>query len=142
MIDSFRNDYFFLSNFYNADVEFDGIVYQNSEAAYQAQKTLDLNERKKFAYMNPSEAKKAGRHVKLRPDWESVKYDYMLAICRAKFNQNKNLADKLIETGDQELIEGNDWNDRIWGKVNGEGQNLLGKILMQVRSEINKERNN
>lgn len=136
MIDSFRNKYFFLSNFYNADVEFDGIVYQNNEAAFQAQKTLDLNERKKFAYMNPSEAKKAGRHVKLRPDWESVKYDYMLAICRAKFNQNKNLTDELIATGDQELIEGNDWNDRIWGKVNGEGQNLLGKILMQIRSEI------
>lgn len=136
MITSFKGRYFFLSNFYSSDVAYDGIIYKNNEAAFQAQKTLDLNERKTFAYMNPSEAKRAGRHVKLRPDWETVKYDYMLAICRAKFSQNPGLATQLLNTGDKELIEGNDWGDKTWGQVNGEGQNLLGKILMQVRDEI------
>ncbi|MBO5435308.1 NADAR family protein [bacterium] len=139
MINNFRGKFFFLSNFYSADVKYDGLLYKNNEAAFQAQKTLDLRERKTFAYMSPSEAKKAGRHVKLRPDWETVKYDYMLDICRAKFAQNPALAEQLIATGDEELIEGNDWGDKTWGMVNGEGQNLLGKILMQVRDELRKD---
>lgn len=136
MINSFRNEYFFLSNFYEAPVIFDGIRYKNNEAAFQAQKCLDINERKKFSELDPSAAKKLGRRVKLRPDWEDVKVDLMRKIVFAKFTQNPDLTVDLLNTKDEELVEGNNWGDRIWGQVNGEGQNLLGKILMEVRSNL------
>ena len=136
MIDAFVGDYYFLSNFYETTVTFDGITYQNNEAAFQAQKTLLPEERKQFAFLNPQAAKRAGRHLKLREDWETVKFDLMYEICKAKFTQHPELAEKLLATGEEELIEGNDWGDRIWGAVNGQGQNNLGKILMRIRGEL------
>ena len=60
----------------------------------------------------------------------------MKKILYSKFAQNPYLAYGLLATGNEELIEGNTWGDKIWGQVNGEGQNLLGKILMEVREEI------
>ncbi len=140
IINDFRNEYFFLSNFYMAPVTFEGITYTNSEAAFQAQKCIDAEDRKAFSIMSPSEAKRAGRHVKLRPDWETIKVDIMTKIVELKFTQNVNLGLKLLETQDNYLEEGNTWGDRIWGTVNGNGQNLLGKILMQTRTKLkNKE---
>lgn len=136
MITSFKDKYFFLSNFYEVPVIFDGIKYQNNEAAFQAQKCIDPKERSKFSELNPSEAKKLGRKIELRSDWEDVKVDIMRKIVFAKFTQNPDLTLELLNTKDEELVEGNNWNDKIWGKVNGEGQNLLGKILMEVREEI------
>lgn len=136
MINSFRGDYFFLSNFYEAPVIFEGIRYNNNEAAFQAQKCINIEDRKAFSIMNPSEAKKAGRKVKLRSDWEEVKVDLMYKIVRAKFLQNPQLGLKLFETKNEHLEEGNDWGDKIWGTVNGEGQNLLGKILMNIRDDM------
>ncbi len=136
MIDSFRGEYYFLSNFYEAPVLYDGITYQNNEAAFQAQKTLDMEKRKEFASLSPNLAKRAGRRVLLRTDWEQVKYTVMYEVCRAKFTQNPALGQQLLATGDEELIEGNNWGDRIWGQVNGKGQNHLGKILMRVRDEL------
>lgn len=132
-INSFRGEYYFLSNFYPAPVCYAGIRYQNNEAAYQAQKVLDEHERRQFTNLNPSQAKAKGLKVKLRPDWESVKEQAMRDIVLAKFTQNKNLRTKLITTGDVYLEEGNDWGDTTWGTVNGEGENRLGKILMDVR---------
>ena len=136
MIDTFRGDYFFLSTFYVAPVIFVGIRYCNNEAAFQAQKCINAEDRKAFSTMNPSEAKKAGRKVILRSDWEIVKVDLMYKIVKAKFAQNIDLALKLAATNNEELVEGNTWGDKIWGKVNGEGQNLLGKILMDIRDNI------
>ena len=136
MIDSFRGPTFFLSNYYEAPVIFEGIRYGSSEAAFQAQKRANYEDRKAFANMTPDESKKAGRSGELRPDWEDVKVDLMKQIVYHKFMQNPALAVRLLETGDEELVEGNTWGDRIWGKVDGEGQNLLGKILMEVREEI------
>lgn len=60
----------------------------------------------------------------------------MYEIVKAKFLQNKEIKEKLLLTGNEELIEGNTWGDRIWGTVNGVGENRLGKILMQVREEL------
>ncbi|MDE7478548.1 MAG: NADAR family protein, partial [Lachnospiraceae bacterium] len=74
--------------------------------------------------------------VKLRHDWEKVKFDIMYEICKAKFSQNEELREKLIATGKVRLEEGNTWGDKIWGTVNGKGQNNLGKILMRVREEL------
>lgn len=135
-IDSFRDDYFFLSNFYLCKVTIGGITYGSAEAAFQAQKVLDNEEKKKFVDITPLQAKRLGKKVKLREDWEEVKVDIMTYVVRAKFTQNHTLADKLIETGDAELIEGNNWRDYFWGMCNGKGKNNLGKILMKVREEL------
>lgn len=136
MITSFRNKYFFLSNFYEAPIIFDNVRYRNNEAAFQAQKCIDPEDRKKFSELDPATAKKMGRKIKLRSDWEDVKVSLMRKIVFAKFTQHPNLTVELLNTKDEELVEGNNWGDKVWGQVNGEGQNLLGKILMEVRDEI------
>lgn len=136
VIDNFRGRYFFLSNFFEAPVTIEGLTFQNNEAAFQAYKLADVKKRVAFVGLDPSSAKRKGRHVQLRYDWETIKYDAMYNCVKAKFEQNHDLAEKLIATGDAELIEGNTWGDRVWGKVNGVGQNHLGKILMRVRQEM------
>lgn len=138
MIDRFSGRYFFLSNFYSIPVEYEGLVYENNEAAFQAQK--DPSRRLEFTSLNPSEAKRLGRRVTLRKDWEDVKVETMKNIVREKFNQNPDLQEKLLATGDEMLIEGNTWNDCCWGVCNGVGKNLLGKILMDVRKELKTKR--
>lgn len=132
------------SNFYPCKVEFDGIVYQNSEAAWQAQKTLAKHKRMEFAQMTASNAKRAGRRVTLREDWEEVKYNLMVEVLRAKFTQNEELGKVLKSTGDATIVENTTgWHDNLWGSCSCPrcdgitGQNLLGKALMQVRDELN-----
>lgn len=134
MISSFRDEYFFLSNFYPVEIKLDGIVYPNAETAFQAQKTLDVEERRKFSMLkNPVQAKRLGRKVKLRDDLEEVKLDIMTEVVSQKFLQHPHLIEMLLQTGDEELIEGNKWGDRFWGVCKGKGQNNLGKILMKIR---------
>lgn len=136
MIGEFKGEFYFLSNFYESDVTYGGITYRNNEAAFQAQKTTNKFIRMKFHQLNPSDAKKLGRQVQLREDWEQIKDQVMYEICKAKFEQNPDLRAKLLETGDEILVEGNTWGDRIWGAVYGVGENRLGRILMRVRSEL------
>lgn len=136
MIDNFRDAYAFLSNFYDVPVEYNGLCFCNSEAAFQAQKTVDETERVQFANLDASNAKRLGRIISLRDDWERVKIQVMYEVCYAKFIQNPRLAKWLIETGDEILVEGNTWNDKFWGVCNGEGANNLGKILMAIRTEL------
>lgn len=137
MIDSFRGEYRFLSNFYPAPVLFEGILYPTAEHAFQAVKSLSDTERRRIRNLpKPVDAKAAGRRLELRPDWELNKYDLMVRILRAKFLRTPELRHKLLATAPKELVEGNTWGDRIWGQVRGEGQNLLGKALMEVRDEL------
>ena len=140
-IQSFRGEYEFLSNFYPAEVSYNGLTFQNNEAAFQAQKTLDPAEKAQFTTMQPADAKRKGRIVHLRADWERVKNGIMEEIVRAKFTQNPDLKKKLLATEDILLIEGNTWNDRYWGVDirSGNGQNHLGRILMKVRSELRED---
>lgn len=135
-ITSFKGEYFFLSNFYEAPITYNGLTFKNGEAAFQAQKCVSDEERAEFTTMNPSAAKKHGRSVQLRKDWEAVKIHEMYGIVRAKFDQNPDLKEKLLATGDAYLEEGNTWGDRIWGMVNGIGANNLGRLLMSVRNEL------
>ena len=137
-IDCFREEYFFLSNFYPAKLIFDGVTYLSSEAAYQAQKAADPQERAAFAELSPDEAKSRGRSIPLRPDWDDVKLDVMREIVYAKFTQNPHLARWLTDTGEKPLIEGNTWGDVFWGvDLNtGEGENHLGKILSALREDF------
>ena len=136
MIDRFSRQYAFLSNYYECSVVYDGFCYASSEAAFQAQKTLDPEQRKAFTLLAASEAKRKGKKLNLRPDWEGIKYDIMYEVCKAKFTQHPDLAQKLLDTGNEMLVEGNNWGDKIWGQVKGEGKNLLGQILMRIRDEL------
>lgn len=136
-IDKFEGEFAFLSNFYEAEVEYEGIKYPTNEHAFQAAKSLNPARRLEIAMLDtPGKAKRAGRNLLLRHDWEQVKYDIMLDIVFAKFYQHPELATKLLATGDAELIEGNWWNDTTWGVCNGVGSNWLGRILMMVRARL------
>ncbi len=137
MIDSFQGANRFLSNFWPATVVFEGATYPSSENAYQAAKTTDLFVREMFQkVITPGQAKRIGREVPLRSDWDKVKRQVMLDIVRDKFTRSLSLKTKLVLTGDHELIEGNHWNDTYWGVCRGNGTNHLGRILMEVRREI------
>lgn len=85
-ISEFRGEYYFLSNFYSAPVTYNGMCFENNEAAFQAAKCPERMT--EFCRLNPSEAKRLGRRVKLRGDWEAVKDTVMYEICKAKFSQN------------------------------------------------------
>ena len=138
-IKNFRNQYYFLSNFSLSLVYFEGNWYKSVESAFQAAKTLDPETREDFSRYDSSTAKRKGRLLKLRSDWNDVKKDIMLTLIREKFKKNPKLKLKLLETGSKQLIEGNTWGDIYWGMCKGVGENNLGKIVMQVRSEIQKE---
>lgn len=137
MINKFEGKYHFLSNFFIKPITYNGLKFTNVEAAFQSQKTLDLNEQAAFQEMNPSQAKSAGRRIiNLRPDWTTTERDrVMTELCRIKFS-NPEMKTLLLQTGNEELVEGNDWGDIYWGIYNGIGFNKLGKILMQIREEI------
>ena len=143
-IDCFDKEYAFLSNFYDAPVYISGFKFKNSEAAFQAMKTTDLNQRAKFCDLPPNKAKRLGRQITLRPDWEEIKDEIMYQVVFAKFSQNIDLRLKLIATGECELIEGNYWHDNTWGDcscdkcANIVGENRLGRILMRVREDVKK----
>lgn len=135
LINSFTGEYFFLSNYYECEVMIAPYgTFQSSEAAYQAMKCPErANE---FFKLSPDKAKKLGKKVPLRADWEQVKDAVMTKVLCAKFSQHKDLMEKLVCTGDALLIEGNTWGDKYWGQVDGEGENKLGKTLMTLREVI------
>lgn len=135
-IDSFRGEYRFLSNFYDSKIDYQGLTYLNAEAAFQSMKSEGKHLRKHFTNLNPSEAKRCGRGLALRKDWEEVKTKIMYEVVKAKFTQNEDLKEKLLATGTAKLEEGNTWGDRIWGTVDGKGENRLGHILMKIRAEL------
>lgn len=146
-IDLFRGDFYYLSNFSNYPITYEGITYKNNEAAFQAAKlatnqTIDPKTkftRKDFTDMTGKEAKEAGKRVALRSDWENIKLQVMKDICKAKFTQNQSLKEKLLQTGHTPLVENNSWGDNFWGVNNKNGENHLGKILMEIRTELNEE---
>lgn len=138
MINKFDGQFAFLSNFFpSLVVGEDKIIYPSVEHYFQAQKTEDLKMRQLIAEAkSPGAAKRMGRRVTLRPDWEEIKDKVMLYGIRQKF-RNPELAALLLATGNEVLVEGNYWGDTYWGvDVNKGGENHLGKILMQVRIEL------
>jgi len=136
VIGPFSGEFDWLSNFFPCKLEFEGLTFDNSEAAFQAAKCLNPIERTKFVGLAAGKSKRLGKKVELRPDWNDIRIDVMREVLRAKFNQNPELREKLIATGDAELIEGNNWRDFYWGVCNGKGQNHLGKLLMEVSAEL------
>lgn len=139
MITAFKGKYDFLSNFCAAPVYLDNFLYPTVEHAFQASKTLIVEQRTNIAMCkSPVSAKHLGKKVTLRHDWEMIKLHIMLDLLRQKFQEPKMKA-ALLATGQEELIEGNWWNDTFWGVCKGVGQNHLGKLLMKVRSELENE---
>lgn len=137
IIDKFDGEYSFLSNFYNSTIIIGGINYPTVEHAFQAQKTFSNKERLVIANSTtPGIAKRRGRQVTLRKDWEQVKDSVMEFCLRKKFTGHLDLQKKLLETGDAILIEGNTWGDTYWGMCAGVGKNKLGQLLMKIREEI------
>lgn len=139
MIGQFSGRNVFLSNFYRFPISWKGIVLPTAEHAYQSEKPTDELERETIYHaISPASAKKLGSRKfckSIRPDWDVVKNDIMLAVLVAKFS-DPNMARLLLDTGDEELIEGNWWGDTYWGVCNGVGENWLGKLLMQVREGL------
>lgn len=134
----FQDEYRFLSNFYSCRIEYEGLKYPSVEHAYQAAKTLNTADKLLISMAsNATEAKRRGRYVQIRPDWDEVKLGIMAKLLIQKFN-NVGLANKLLMTNGLELIEGNYWHDLFWGKCYcskhyGLGDNNLGQLLMEVR---------
>lgn len=136
MIDRFDGEYAFLSNYSASPFRIDYVLFPTMEHYFQANKADNRNDYLHIAYApTPGEAKRLGRKIRLRSDWEEIKDKVMLTGLRKKF-ADPELRSLLLATGDEELIEGNYWGDTYWGVCNGVGQNKLGKLLMQVREEI------
>lgn len=144
MINKFEGEYAFLSNFYPSPFVYDGIEYPTVEHFFQAAKTTDLTKRKEIAAApTPGQAKRMGRQVKLRPDWEEVKVYIMALGLKLKFS-DPNLAEQLMDTWPEHLVEGTTWHDRFWGvctcgRCYGHGENQLGQLLMDLREELRDE---
>lgn len=140
-ISGFFGDYRFLSNFWPAEVRFDGVPYPSVEHGYQAAKCLNRADRELIREAaKPGKAKKLGSRAEVRPDWEKIRVDVMRDLVRQKFLKHRDLAEMLLATGTAELIEENSWGDTFWGICEGEGENRLGPILMDVRDELTSNR--
>ena len=142
MIKQFNDPNRFLSNFWICNVKYAGETYPSLEHAYQAAKTKDKKARKQIQKcITPGGAKRLGRAVVMRPNWEKINIKVMRKLLYRKFKYPK-LRKRLLATGDLKLQEGNYWNDRFWGVClkTGKGKNWLGKLLMKVRKSLQKEK--
>tara|TARA_Y100000310_G_scaffold94631_1_gene92389 strand:- start:3790 stop:4212 length:423 start_codon:yes stop_codon:yes gene_type:complete len=126
-----------LSNFWVHPITIDGKVYGSTGHYYQAMKaTTEQAHENVRTSKTPGAAKRMGKLITSRTDWDRVKEDVMLAALRAKFVPGTDLAERLLATGDKQLVEGNHWGDEYWGVCKGKGLNRLGHLLMLVRSEL------
>jgi len=138
--EGFFGPYRFLSNFYPAFAEYEGVFYATSEAAFQAAKFTDPEIRRQFQLCDtPGKAKRLGRNLSpIRPDWDEIRISVMRDILESKF-KDPHLRDLLYYTRDLELVEINNWGDCFWGVCNGVGENHLGLLLMELREKIRNE---
>jgi ribA/ribD-fused uncharacterized protein len=143
MITKFKGTW--MSNFWPAPVVLEGERYECVEAGYQASKTLDPEIREQIRRLPSAAAakrfgKRIGRSIPFRPAWnDDLKLEVMRDLLRKKFT-DPDLRQRLIATGDEELVEINFWHDQVWGrcscaKCGGAGKNWLGRLLMQLREE-------
>ncbi len=130
-----KSEHGYMSNFYPSKIFVFGRWWNNVEAPYQAAKTNDPDEYYSIWIAKTArDARTLGQKVKMRSDWDQVKYDVMKECVLAKFTQNCDLREQLLATGNEELIEDSPI-DRYWGcGADGTGQNNLGKVLMEIRA--------
>ncbi|AZO48067.1 NADAR family protein [Mesorhizobium sp. M4B.F.Ca.ET.058.02.1.1] len=130
----FSGEYRWLSNFFMVHVTIGQLTFASTEHAYQAAKSLDpVDWKDVIECVSPGAAKRMGRNVTLRPDWEDIKLDVMREITAAKYDQHPHLHAKLMATKGMNLVEGNHWGDTFWGVCRGKGENHLGRIIMEYR---------
>lgn len=133
------------SNLYRCPVEFEGRSFPTAEHAYQAGKARRAAVREWIlSAPTPALAAMAAHGLytwDVLPNWAEVKFDRMRAVLRAKFEQHPDLKELLLSTGDARLVEvgtvSNSVN-RLWGEVDGKGQNMLGVMLMELRAKFAK----
>ena len=133
-IDSFKGDFYFLSNMFPCKIEYDGIEFNSVEQAYQYQKTTSTKERSIILQCEtPKDAKLKSKRFKfIREDWYEVNLEIMYELLKLKFDIPE-LKEALELTRGIDLVEVNWWGDRYWGVYNGRGENHLGKLLMKIR---------
>lgn len=136
-----------LSNLYRREVEFEGRIYPTSEHAYQAGKASKPAVRDWIlSAPSPSLAAMAAHGLytwDIVPNWSQIKFDRMRAVLRAKFSQHEDLRELLLSTGQARLVEAGTVNNavnRLWGQVDGKGENMLGVMLMELRAELAKSK--
>lgn len=133
--------YRWLSNFYGAPITWkDGTVFPTVEHGFHYLKTKDKEWRKRILKCKtPGDAKRAGHQCPMQPGWDNIKVNLMTELVRRKFQQNPDLREKLLATGSRPLEEDAHW-DTFWGTGvtggKGKGKNMMGKILKQVRREL------
>ena len=136
-ITEFRGEFSWLSNFFPIKIEHDGIIYPSVENAYQAGKLINRKDREMFINITPGQAKKLWRNYPTYNLTEEFRLNLMYQLLSIKFNQEpfKSL---LIATGDCNIQEGTKWFEPFWGKQlsTGEGKNMLGHLIMQIRKQI------
>lgn len=133
-----KGKYFFLSNFYPCDIklELNGKVcyFKSTEAAFQAQKNLEVADR--WSKLKPLEAKRIGAEIELTtPDWEHYRLYAMAKALHEKFKDPYLFV--LLKNVDEEIVEDNYWKDTFWGKCKGEGKNMLGRMLTNIKENNN-----
>ena len=126
----------FLSNMTACQVVYQGITYPSVENFYQAMKTTDHSLRLEISKMNAYESKRFAKTMDIRSDWDDVKDKVMAYGLKQKFAPGSHLANKLLATGNANLVEGNNWNDVYWGVCRGKGLNKLGNMLMKIRASL------
>ena len=141
-INSFSGEFEFLSNFYPSPIIVAGESFPTVEHCFQAFKA---EHKEDFICIQtaaaPGLAKRIGRSVEMRPDWEKIKIDVMRSALEKKF-EIPELREKLLATGNEPLVEGNWWHDNTYGDCKCDkcknilGHNILGKLLMDIRENI------
>lgn len=125
-----------LSSFYRCKIQYGELLYPSLEHAFQAQRTEDMAERIRIRMTrSPADARRIGESLKPRIGWDSMKVSIMSELVSIKYS-NRELATTLLSTGDSEISYTNEWNDRFWGSIGGNGENWLGRITMAVRDEV------
>lgn len=135
------------SNLYRCEITFEGRIFPTAEHAYQAGKAAKAAVREWILQApTPALAAMAAHGLytwDVVPNWANIKVDRMRAVLKAKFSQHEHLKQLLLDTGSRRLVEAGTTNNavnRFWGEVDGKGENTLGKLLMELREELRKEK--
>ena len=130
----FRDKLWFLSNMCKVDVSYEGEVYQCVESAFQAAKCKNKKDRLKFVALNGFEARKLGKEVAIKKNWNDIRIDVMRGLLVQKFNSvTEPWFGEWLGKVEGKIAEDNWWGDTFWGRVNGTGANHLGRLLMEIR---------
>lgn len=136
LINSFTGRYSFLSNFYAAPLIYKNVLFPTVEHAFQAAKSKDPEDWDRFSQIvSPGTAKKEGRKLKLRKDWDEARLVIMKKLLDQKFSLEP-LRFALVATGKSSIVHGNYWGDTFWGISGGEGEDHLGKLLVRLRRKL------